>query len=137
MKGLLVAALALGVAAYSAGCGPAKYPLVGTWQMVFPAEAPADESLGQRPGMGTKVLNQTHFAFGLVMPDGTILAGGGRYKFDGSTYTEIIEYHFNPDLVGKSINFRCILEGDKWFHSGTLESDGGRYQLNEVWQRIK
>jgi hypothetical protein len=121
------------------GCCPARYRLMGTWEMVFPVVAAPDSSGSghESKGGALKILNKTHFAFGIWTPDGRVLAGGGRYKYDGKTYTEMIEYHFIPALVGKSLEFQCALKGDKWYHFGTYEVDGQRSQMNEVWRRVE
>ena len=66
-----------------------------------------------------------------------ILAGGGRYRFNGRSYTELIDYHFDPSLVGRSIQFDCRLQDDRWYHSGELEVQGVPSVLNEVWRRVE
>jgi hypothetical protein len=139
MTRYLCFAIVLLLAASMQGCCPAKYRLMGTWEMVSPTVAVPDTSGGGHEGRGgaIKVLNKTHFAFGIWTPDGHVFAGGGRYKYDGGKYTEIIEYHFIPTLVGKSLEFHCILKGDKWYHFGTYEVDGQRSEMNEVWRRVE
>ncbi|MFH0778457.1 MAG: hypothetical protein V2A71_07475 [Candidatus Eisenbacteria bacterium] len=132
----LVAACALLVSAL--GCCPAKHRLAGTWEMVFPmksGETPISHP--QTVLRGLKLLNDTHFAFGFWTTDGQIFAGGGRYALDGKTYTETIDYHFNPALVGMIIPFDCILQDSLWYHSGAFEAAGQPMQVNEVWRRIK
>jgi len=117
------------------GCGSASNPLVGSWMMVPEESNPPDAA--QQTGAPVKILNDTHFAFGFMMPDGGIYAGGGRYSFHDSTYTETIAYHSDPMLVGRVLDFKCILKGDKWYHSGTFDIEGRLYVINEIWQRIK
>jgi hypothetical protein len=123
----------------SLGCCHRSGRLVGTWEMVFPGQAPprgesVDESPGDTP---IKILNDSHFAFGSVGPYGMVYAGGGRYTLEGETYTEVITYHFDPKLVGKSVSFTCRLDGDRWYHSGIFEVDGEHYHIEEIWRRIK
>ena len=110
--------------------------LEGAWEIVYSKYTSTDTTIErtQIENPSTKILTSTHFAFGWQSDDGKeVWSGGGRYTLDGDTYTEIIEYHSAPELVGKSISFNCRLEGDKWYNSGNLLG----YQMLEIWRRIK
>jgi hypothetical protein len=121
------------------GCGHPSGKLVGTWKMVFPSNvSPGDPEEKEASGkVPVKILSETHFAFGSTAPDGFMYAGGGRYTLEGDTYTEIVAYHFNPNLVGEALSFTCRLEGDRWYHSGIFEVDGEHFHIEEIWQRIE
>jgi hypothetical protein len=116
------------------GCGTASNRLVGSWRLV-PEESDVPETAGQL-NMPVKILNDTHFAFGFMTPDGGVYAGGGSYTYHDSTYAETIEYHSDPFLVGRVLEFKCILKGDTWYHTGSFDIEGRPYVINEVWQRM-
>ena len=121
------------------GCGHPSGKLVGAWEMEFPSSAPT-ERLGAEKiagGKPVKILTDTHFAFGSTGAGGMMYAGGGTYTLDGDTYTEVIEYHFNPMLIGQTVSFTCRLQGERWYHSGIFEIDGERFNIEEIWRRIE
>jgi hypothetical protein len=131
LKLLFVSAAAV----YLIGCAHASNPLIGSWRLV----SSGDEVIAVDEGARTtiKMLNDTHFAFGIMTPEKEVWAGGGRYEYSKGIYTEIIEYHSLPYLVGQRIPFRCELKGDLWYHSGRFGSGGGSIEVNEVWKRIE
>jgi hypothetical protein len=121
------------------GCASRTYDLVGAWEMVSSNGEPPPAA-GERASpdnVMTKILTDGHFAFGGTTPGGGVWAGGGRYLFDGETYTEIIEYHSLPELVGLSLEFQCRLEDDLWYHSGRFQVDGQWIRIDEIWRRIE
>jgi ketosteroid isomerase-like protein len=68
--------------------------------------------------------------------------GGGTYRLDGSTYTEHLDYFFDPQYVGREITASCRVEGDRWEHSfdwPVMEAgrETGRVRIDEVWRRIE
>jgi hypothetical protein len=71
--------------------------------------------------------------------DGKIeYAAGGKYTVEGDKYTESIEFAHDRDfLVGKEAKFTWKLDGDKWYHKGTLKTDQGDVQIDELWERVK
>lgn len=107
-------------------------PLEGAWEMESATYTLADSTYD--PGFTqTKILTAEHFSFGRQTDTGA-LSGGGRYSFDGETYTETIDYHYNASHVGKSLSFEARLEGDSiWHHSGQI---GENYHIYEVWRRV-
>jgi predicted ester cyclase len=67
--------------------------------------------------------------------------GGGRYEVTEDTYTEHLDYFYNPEYVGRSVTFSCRVEGDTWYQEGEYPViEGGQetrsVQLAEVWRRI-
>jgi hypothetical protein len=114
----------------SIGCGGSK-SVRGTWELISPA--PADPSSTK----SVKIISDTHFAFGTLSDKGGVFAGGGTYTFSDSTYTEFIHYHTINFLVGQRMEFRCLFEDDKWYHSGNFDIEGRKFTVNEVWQRIE
>ena len=104
--------------------------IVGTWEHVS-----ADMS-GYRQ---VKMLTGSHFAWATYeRQTGMLVASaGGKYYFDGTTYIERPDFGSEPfllDLVGKDQVFTARLDGDKWYHSGTLTNGT---EVREVWNRLQ
>lgn len=131
---LALPVLALLVAACGGEQAAERGPLVGAWQMVEGTYTDADTTVTVTTPQ-VKILTDGHFAFGRMNPNGAF-AGGGRYTFDGSTYTEIVEYHSDTLALRRGeLTFDARIEGDSvWFHSGNI---GPNFHLEEVWRRIE
>jgi hypothetical protein len=109
--------------------------LEGTWEIVSQRLIYSDSVVDRSAQVATtlKILNATHFAFGRQLKDAEeVIAGGGRYTFDGETYTEHILYHSADGLAGSSIPFKARIEGDLWYHTGRV----GSFEMEEVWRRV-
>jgi hypothetical protein len=110
--------------------------LVGTWKQV------SGKFNGKefRPPEGTtliKHITQTQFMFVDVDRDGRIVdAAGGPYTLTADKYEETALYAIGDfhGLKGKTQSFAWKIEGNRWFHSGTLSSG---LTLEEVWERIE
>ena len=107
--------------------------LEGVWEMVSGTYTDADTTVVlEIPQI--KVLTKAHFAFGRMNPDGAF-AGGGTYTFDGTTYTEIVDYHSDPAANDTTLIFSAHVEGDSvWHHEGTI---GPNFHLQETWRRVE
>ena len=69
-------------------------------------------------------------------------AGSGTYTVLGATYTEKIEFFFDPAYIGRSIPFSCRTEGDRFYQSGDLPifQDGKKVRdlrIEEVYRRVE
>lgn len=120
---------------------PADHPLVGEWKLVFQRsvfETHIDTTLAMGEhlpgGDQTKIITNTHFAFGRQSDDGeNVTAGGGRYRVEGNSYIEMIEYHTSGPLVGTEIPFSWEIKNGMWHHQGSFSN----FKLEEVWVRIE
>ena len=112
--------------------------LQGAWEIIYQEIAYPDTTLTttQWDSPTVKIFTKKHFAFGHLMDDGELGAGGGTYSYDGKIYTEHVKYHGYALVVGKSIKFKSKLDGDKWTISGTLPGENGEVHLTEIWKRI-
>ena len=130
---LLFAVFSFFTATVAYGQLPAN-ELEGTWEMVSQKLVYPDSVVdrSEQVAYTTKTLNSTHFAFGRQTQEEEIFAGGGRYSYDGETYTEHITWHSAAGLAGQAITFDARVEGDTWYHTGEI----GDFVLEEVWQRI-
>jgi hypothetical protein len=112
--------------------------LVGTWKMV------KGKFGGKELNIQTtqlKHVTPTHFMFVDIDKDGKVFdALGGPYTLKGEKYEETPEYgggtiiEVFKILKGKPQLFECKVEGDKWYHNGTL-SNG--LTIEEVWERVE
>ncbi len=111
------------------GCASRNSPLVGTWHLI--------EAQGQPvTGNTIKIVTPTHFAFGRNEGPGAVWAGGGRVQVTRSVYTEIIQYHSKPGLVGKVLDFSYDLKNDRWHHRSILKPGRQALVIDEVWERV-
>lgn len=103
--------------------------LEGTWECRVEASSPYRE---------LKILNDTHFVW-VTFDRATgnpVRTGGGTYGFDGTIYTETVEFagpDLAPGIVGKTHRFLADLDGGRWRHTGILENGA---PVNEVWVRV-
>jgi hypothetical protein len=140
------------------GPAPAQHAptLQGVWEMVSQRIDGKDNAIS---GREIKLVTGTHFAWvsqdkknalGLLAKKterDSLMAfiggfGAGTYKIDGKTYTETLEFFYDPLYVGHSIRFTYKLEGNRWLVSGSfpvLEGDKKvrEFLLEEVWKRVE
>jgi hypothetical protein len=112
--------------------------LEGTWRLVGFME---DGKLTEAPKGHTqlKLVTATHFTWATYDNDnGEIQASaGGTYTLKGDSYKEMVRYvhgDFLKELVGKEQPFTYKLEGNRWYHTGTLTTG---FKIDEVWERVK
>ena len=111
--------------------------LVGTWKQVK-AKFRGNEVKIPEGTTQLKHITPTHFMFVDFDKDGKFIdAFGGPYTLKGGKYQETLEYVVGDVfkiLKGKPQSFECKVEGNKWYHSGTL-SNG--LTIEEVWERLE
>ncbi len=64
-------------------------------------------------------------------------AAGGTYTLRGNVYTEKIEYGIGSDyevIRNSQPSFTAIVDGDKWYHRGSLANG---QTIDEIWERVK
>jgi hypothetical protein len=135
------------VAAFTSGRSTADNPkkaeartenkLVGTWKQVK-AKFGGRESKIPEGTTQLKHITPTHFMFVDFDKDGKFIdAFGGPYTLKGEKYEETLDYGFGDvfkTLKGKPQLFECKVEGNKWYHNGTLSSG---MTIEEVWVRVE
>ena len=109
--------------------------LVGTWRQV----SGTFNGKEFRPPAGTTLIKHvtpTQFMFVDYDKDGKVTdAFGGPYTVKGDKYEETPMYGVGDfhGLKGKTQSFTWNVEGNKWYHSGTLS---GGVTIEEVWERV-
>ncbi|UCF04284.1 MAG: hypothetical protein JSV33_10055 [bacterium] len=119
------------------GCGPSTKRLMGTWKLMYPEPRAGQKDIREDGSSPVKILADTHFAFGSMTASGMVFAGGGRYILKGDKYIEMVDYHAIPKLVGKTLEFTCHIDGNKWYHSGRFVVDGEEFAIEEIWLRVE
>jgi hypothetical protein len=138
-------ALILALAAVAAAVGvddpkgdaKGEQKLVGTWKVVS-AKYGGEEVKWPEGTTTVKHVTPTHFMWATYDKDGKVIqAAGGPYTRKGEDYAETPEYGVGAvfeKIKGKTLAFKCKVEGNKWYHTGQT----GRGQtLEEVWERVE
>ncbi len=142
-------ALYLAIGFFAASCGqqpdqekPEVSPIQGTWKMTY-AEVRESDSVQVKDLSSTdfiKIINESHFAF-FNQERGTnenFTAGAGTYEFDGSKYTENLDFINFIDYRGHTFTFDVEFRGDSLIQQGheKIESSGIDRYILEKYVRI-
>jgi hypothetical protein len=111
--------------------------LIGTWKMVK-AKFDGKEFKIPEGTIQLKHITPTQYMFVDIDKDGNVFdARGGPYTLKGEKFESTPEYGVSDafkGLKGKTQSFECKVEGNKWYHSGTLTTG---MTLEEVWERVE
>jgi hypothetical protein len=137
----VILALAATAAAVGAddpkGDAKGEQKLVGTWKVVS-AKYGGKEVKWPEGTTTVKHITPTQFMWATYDKDGKVIqAVGGPYALKGEDYTEIPEYGVGAvfeKIKGKTLPFKCKVEGNKWYH--TSQSPTGT-TVEEVWERVE
>ena len=114
--------------------------LVGTWRLVSKKNREGKEIELPQGIRAIKLLTPTRWMAVTYNEDGEVSrAFGGTYTLKGDTFEEVPEFAISSTydlgrLKGKMQSFQCKIDGNKWYHSGTL-SNGGT--IDEVCERVE
>lgn len=115
----------------------AEHKLVGTWKCV---SAKFNGQAVDRPAGSTQLKHVTpvQFMWATFDREGKVEAAlGGSCTVKGTEYVETPEYGVGPvldQLKGKPQVFKWRVEGNRWYHTGTLSSG---LTIEEVWERVE
>lgn len=111
--------------------------LLGTWKLVS-ARYGGQEFRFPEGNTMIKHVTATQFIWVTYDKDGKVTrAAGGGYTLKGEVYEETPEYGISSDfdlIKGKAQTFKWKVDGNKWYHNGTL-SNGTT--IEEVWERVE
>jgi hypothetical protein len=111
--------------------------LVGTWKMVK-AKYGGTEAKILDDHTEFKHITPTQFMLVAFDKDGKVIAAiGGPYTLKGDKYEETPVYGLSDIFTlvkGKPQSFTWKVEGNKWYHNGTLSSG---LTIEEVWERVE
>jgi hypothetical protein len=110
--------------------------LVGTWKMVSAKHDGQDSDQPTRL-ICLKHITPTHWMWAFIDPatKEITMAATGTYTLEGDKYVELPLYTLGQgvgDIRDKPQSFTWKIEGDKWFHTGTISTG---VKLEEVWER--
>lgn len=130
-----LAALTAAIRADEPNGSATENKLLGTWKQVSASYGGHEFQFPEGFTM-VKHVTATQFMWATYDRDGNIFrAAGGSYTLTGDTYEETPEYGISSDfdlIKGKPQKFTWRVEGNKWYHNGTL-SNG--LTVEEVWER--
>jgi hypothetical protein len=137
----VIIALAATAAAVGAddpkGDAKGEQKLAGTWK-VASAKYGGKEVKWPEGTTTVKHLTPTQFMWATYDKDGKVIqAVGGPYTLKGEDYAETPEYGVGAvfeKIKGKTLAFKCKVEGNKWYHTGQT---GSGQTLEEVWERVE
>jgi hypothetical protein len=110
--------------------------LIGTWKMVS-AKYDGQESDTPTRLICFKHITPTHWIWAFADPatKDISMAATGTYTLKDDTYLELPLYTVGQGVEGirdKPQNFTWKIDGNKWYHTGTLSSG---VKIEEVWER--
>ena len=117
-----------------------EYPIQGAWEtfylkQVFPDTTIVYTEMGESPQV--HIFTKEHFAFGRQYENNSYSAGGGEYTIDGDSLKMISKYHWNSFFVGKSVNYKIVMNGDTLIRNGLFKNDTMQLEVLDKWRRIE
>lgn len=112
--------------------------LVGAWELVKYRDNPEIGYLVYPEIVGyMKIITGSHFIWVKYDQEGDQIfgTGCGTYSRSDDLYSENIEIIYpDPNLLGKTIDFDCNLDGFLWKHYGQVQNeDGSKEAIDEYW----
>lgn len=127
---------------------PTPTPIAGTWKLLTGTLIEKGDTTVTdytKNQSFIKIINDTHFAF--LQHDlnkgkdsaSVFVAGGGRYSFADSTYTEHLEYCSAREWEGNDFTFTITIKGDTLIQQGVekVESAGVNRVNMEKYIKVK
>jgi len=140
--------LSCGAATEEKASKPIAMPITGTWKLLTGTLIEKGDTTVTDYTKNTsfiKIINDSHFAF--LQHDLTkgkdsaavFVAGGGRYSFSDSLYTEHLEYCSAREWEGNDFPFTITINGDTLVQRGIekIESAGVNRINIEKYTRVK
>ena len=119
-----------------------KSKIEGSWKLVY-ADIKENDSLQIKDLSNTdfiKIINADHFAFFNQKRGSSdeFMAGGGTYTFNGSDYTETLNFINAPSYRGHEFPFKVEIKGDSLIQQGheKIEAAGLDRFILEKYIRI-
>lgn len=137
---ILLSALLLAPTFYESSPSKAvlKNKIQGVWKIISYTDVNGDKRSWIREKY--KFITKERFAWIDYNNDtgGLLGSGGGTYSFDGSTYTETLEYYLaDSTVIGTEIMFTARFEKGKWLHKGVFTTPHGDINIDEVWEKVE
>jgi hypothetical protein len=112
--------------------------ILGTWKLVSAKYGDREVKVLDL-GTTLKHITNTQFMWVSYDPETKLISrtSGGTWTTKGGQYVETAEYGLGNDfetIRGKEHTFTLRIEGDTWFHTGSLASG---LKIEEKWDRVK
>ena len=126
----------------------------GVWTLESVTSDGKAEALGQRRQF--KIITATHYAWVSQEPGPSALRssadslaayrtsgfGGGTYRVTDSTYTERLDYFYDPTYLNREVVIGCRIVADRWhatFQWPVIVNgrETRRARVEEVWRRAR
>jgi hypothetical protein len=110
-----------------------KFPLEGTWQMVYADQMASDGSTFPDQIQGGQIKTWTQFNFSFVgqfIRNGVAedTYGAGNYALEGNQYIEKLHYHYQKSYLGEDVRLLIEFKGDTMIQ---------RWPVDENWKLPK
>ncbi len=111
--------------------------LVGTWELVsYQYTLPDTVITGSTTNFTSiKIVTPLFFAYvGQTLPSKEFKrAGAGRYIVKNDLLQEFVMFSSIKNMLGKTFKYKCVIEGDKWYHSGQINE----IFIEEIWKKVE
>jgi len=122
-------------------------PIEGQWNLIYSKSVANDSVDGEFPatyqGSDMKWWSKDHFIFVGKYTQDTVTMdsyGGGTYTLNGTDYSETVQYHSTPEVVGMTYKMLVTVKNDTLVQIWPVMEDGkidnSNYQL-ERYTRMK
>ena len=111
--------------------------LIGTWELAsYKYTLPDTVITGTNTSFTSiKIITPRFFVYvGQTMPAKEFKrAGAGRYMVKGEVLQELMMFSSIKNMLGKTFQYRCVVNGNTWYHSGKIND----LYIEEIWKRIE
>ena len=111
--------------------------LIGTWELAsYKYSLPDTVITGTNANFTSiKIISPLFFVYiGQTMPGKEFKrAGGGRYIVKGEVLQELMMFSSIENMLGKTYQYKCVVNGDSWYHSGQIND----IFIEEIWKRVE
>jgi len=111
--------------------------LIGTWELASYKYTLSDTVITGTNANFTsiKIITPKFFVYvGQTMPSKEFKrAGAGRYIVKGEVLQELMMFSSIQNMLGKTYQYKCVVNGDSWYHSGQIND----IFIEEIWKKVE
>lgn len=111
--------------------------LIGTWELAsYKYTLPDTVISGTNANFTSiKIISPLFFVYvGQTLPGKEFKrAGAGRYIVKGEVLQEHMMFSSIKNMLGKTFQYKCVVNGDSWYHSGQIND----IFIEEIWKRVE
>jgi hypothetical protein len=112
--------------------------LQGVWKMTYKKWELSDTVVerSEYEFNSYKIFFEDHFSLTGLDEENEFYGHFGNYTFDGEIYTEEITFSSYEFMIGRTVEFDSKLKGDTWTIKGDIGTEGMKFELVEIWERV-